>query len=132
VVRGAAERPDHGEAMVTGAEEERGGGAGGLRGDAGLGLGFWPQGLPFCRAAGSISAYGPRKRSSPRISGRALRAGEERGRGKTALASGVGGSEGERRERGRAGGEAGADMRDPGGSGRKKGAARAGKGSGPT
>jgi hypothetical protein len=31
VVRDAAERPDHGEAEVTGAGERRGGGAGGPR-----------------------------------------------------------------------------------------------------
>jgi hypothetical protein len=52
VTWGVAEQPDHGEAEVTGAEEERGGGAGGLRGDAVLGLGFWGSGGSFCRAAG--------------------------------------------------------------------------------
>jgi hypothetical protein len=35
VALGAAERPDHGEAEVTGAEEERGSGAGGLRASQG-------------------------------------------------------------------------------------------------
>jgi hypothetical protein len=70
VVRGAAERPDHGEAEVTGAGKERGGGAGGPRGDAGVGLGSWGSEGPFCRAAALPWRAGPEEGRSPGISGR--------------------------------------------------------------
>jgi hypothetical protein len=46
VAWGAAERPDHGEAEVIGAGKEGGGGAGDLRGYAGLGL--WVLGCRGC------------------------------------------------------------------------------------
>jgi hypothetical protein len=57
-----------------------------------LGLGSRAQGLPFCRAVGSISACGPRKRSSPGILGRRCVPGKkgERG-GRRALAGWDGG-----------------------------------------
>jgi hypothetical protein len=84
VAWGAAEHPDHGEAEVIGAEEERGGGARGLRGDAGLGLGFWGSGASSCRAAALPWRAGPGERRSPGISGAvARRGGRRRGRRKT-------------------------------------------------
>jgi hypothetical protein len=67
-VCGTAERRLDGEAERATRRSKEGGGTGVFPVGLQLGLGSRAQGLPFCRAAGSISACGPRKRSSPGIS----------------------------------------------------------------
>jgi hypothetical protein len=89
-------RPDHGEAEVTGAGKERGGGAGGPRGDAGVGLGFWGSEGPFCRAAALPWRAGPEEGGRRGSQGGV--ASEKKGRKeKGALTRGAGLAERERR-----------------------------------
>jgi hypothetical protein len=59
VVWGAAKRLNHGEAEDAVRRRKRGGGAGGLRGVAGLGLGHGVIKGLFCRAAGRPQRAGP-------------------------------------------------------------------------
>jgi hypothetical protein len=82
VVWGAAERLNHGEAEDAARRRKRGGGVGGLRGVAGLGLGHGVIKGLFCRAAGSHWRAGPGRegRRNFRAAGaRGGRRGEEVG-----------------------------------------------------
>jgi hypothetical protein len=80
VVCGTAERRLDGEAERATRRSKGGGNTGvfpvGLR----LGLGSRAQGFPFCRAARSILACGPREEKLAGDLGEALGAGEERGK----------------------------------------------------
>jgi hypothetical protein len=100
----AAERPDHGEAEVTGAEEEKGRRRWRSSGDAGLGLGFRWVGAALCRAAEPHWHAGPGRGSSPEISGPLRR----RRKGKRERGADAGADLAEReRERGESGARAG-------------------------
>jgi hypothetical protein len=84
VAWGAAERPDHGEAEVTGAEEERGLRRWGFRGALRLGSGHGVKGGSTGAIKGRGGGLGVRARGEETAGdlGEALRAGEERGRGR--------------------------------------------------